>query len=72
VETKQIPFQMTRVNIEPVMTSFPGWATPTSECKTAEDLPETVRNYIAFINEQIGVPVKWVSNGPGRDQIITL
>ncbi|MCU0394866.1 MAG: adenylosuccinate synthase [Chitinophagaceae bacterium] len=71
-ETNQIPFQMTRVNIEPVYASFPGWNTPTDGCKTAADLPESMKTYISFINEKIGVPVKWVSNGPGRDQIVTL
>lgn len=71
-ETNQVPFQMTRVQIDPVYVSFPGWSTPTDGCKTAADLPETMKTYISFINEKIGVPVKWVSNGPGRDQIVSL
>lgn len=72
VETNQIPFQMTRLNIEPVLKQFPGWNTDTTGCKTEVDLPETMRSYIRFINERIGAPVKWVSNGPGRDQIVPL
>jgi adenylosuccinate synthase len=72
VETNQIPFQMTRLNIEPVLKQFPGWNTDTTGCKTEADLPETMRTYIRFINERIGAPVKWVSNGPGRDQIVSL
>ena len=28
--------------------------------------------YVDFINEYLKVPVKYVSNGPGRDQLITL
>jgi adenylosuccinate synthase len=35
-------------------------------------LPATMHEYIKFINEYVGVPVKHVSNGPGRDQIVHL
>jgi adenylosuccinate synthase len=72
VETDQIPFDICKANIEPVLKSFPGWNTDTTVCKTENDLPETMRTYIQFINEKIGAPVKWVSNGPGRDQIVPL
>lgn len=71
-ETNQVPFQMTRVAIEPVLRQFDGWKTDTSVCKTAAELPAAVHEYIAFINEQIGAPICWVSNGPGRDQIVAL
>lgn len=71
-QTKQVPYQMTRVNIEPVLTSFEGWNTDTSVCKTAAELPAKMLEYIAFINREIGVPITWVSNGPGREQIVAL
>jgi adenylosuccinate synthase len=71
-ETKEIPFQMTRVKMEPVLEEFEGWFTDTSHCKTPGMLPEKMQVYIDFINSYIGVPVTWVSNGPGRDQIIKM
>ena len=70
--TNEIPFQMTRVKMEPVLEEFEGWFTDTSHCKTAGILPEKMQIYIEFINKYIGVPVTWVSNGPGRDQIIKM
>ena len=72
VETKEIPFQMTRVDIKPILQEFEGWATDTSKCKEVAELPAKMHSYIQFINEYIGVPVAWVSNGPGRDQIIKM
>ena len=69
-ETSEIPFQMTRVKIEPVLKQFDGWKIDTSVAKTPAELPEKVHTYIKFINEFVGVPVAYVSNGPGRDQII--
>lgn len=69
-ETKEVPFQMSGVTIEPVLQSFPGWSTDTTQIKDAAALPNTITNYINFINSEIGAPVKFVSNGPGRDQIV--
>jgi adenylosuccinate synthase len=69
-ETKEVPFQMSRVKIDPVLQSFPGWNMDTTSIKDAASLPPTMTNYINFINSEIGAPVKYVSNGPGRDQIV--
>ncbi|MEO7309846.1 MAG: adenylosuccinate synthase [Chitinophagaceae bacterium] len=71
-QTSQIPFQMTRAAIEPVYQSFEGWYTDTTGMKTANELPEKMNGYIKFINEFVGVPVSYVSNGPGRDQIVKM
>ncbi|TAH12085.1 MAG: adenylosuccinate synthase [Sphingobacteriia bacterium] len=71
-ETREVPFQLSRVKINPVLEAFKGWNTDTTKMKTANELPLDMNNYIDFINHYIGVPVKFVSNGPGRDQIVTL
>jgi adenylosuccinate synthase len=71
-ETREIPFQMTRVKIEPVLQQFEGWNTDTTGCNEPGSLPDKMKTYIDFINSFIGVPVAWVSNGPGRDQIIKM
>jgi adenylosuccinate synthase len=70
--SKEIPFQMNRVKIEPELKAFPGWKMDTSQIKNEKDLPEAARSYIAFINEYLGVNVAWISNGPGRDQLIEI
>jgi len=71
-ETNQIPFQMTRVAIDPVYKGFEGWKTDTTSVTSGENMPEKMKEYIEYINKFVGVPVKYVSNGPGRDQIISL
>ena len=65
-----IPFQMTKVNIEPVYTKVAGWQTDITAIKSFDALPEKLVSYIAYINKELGVPVKYISNGPDRDQII--
>jgi adenylosuccinate synthase len=71
-ETDRIPFQMTRADIQPVLKTFTGWNTDTSTAKTPEELPGVMQEYIRFINEYLGVPVAFVSNGPGREQIVKM
>ena len=55
---------------KPVLKNLPGWKCDIRGIKKYEDLPENCRNYIEFIEEQIGYPITMVSNGPGRDDII--
>lgn len=69
-ETDKVPFQMNKMNIEPVYKTFPGWNTDITQVKTAADMPAKMNDYIKFINEFLKVPVKYISNGPGRDQLI--
>ena len=69
-ETNQIPFQMQRMNVEPVYKKFDGWKTDITSIKNFNNLPPEMNVYINYINETLGVPVNFISNGPGSDQII--
>ena len=55
---------------KPVLRSMPGWKTDITGIRNYEELPENCRNYVEFIEEQIGYPITMVSNGPGREDII--
>jgi adenylosuccinate synthase len=69
-ETDQVPFQMQRGVIEPVYKKFNGWKTDTTSIKKFNNLPSEMNVYIDYINKTLGVPVNYISNGPGSDQII--
>ena len=69
-EQSQIPFQISRMNIEPVYKRFKGWQTDITGLKTFADLPQNMKIYIDYIDKTLKVPVKYISNGPGSDQII--
>ncbi|BAV09164.1 Adenylosuccinate synthetase [Filimonas lacunae] len=71
-EKAEVPFQMTRVNIEPIYKSFKGWNSDSTKIKEASAMTADMHTYIKFINEYIGAPTRYVSNGPGREQIIRL
>ena len=60
-----------KLNIaKPVFEKLPGWKCDIRGIKKYEDLPEKCRNYIEFVEKEIGYPIKIVSNGPARDDII--
>lgn len=55
---------------KPVLKVLPGWKEDIRGIKRYEDLPENCRNYIEFVENEIGYPITMVSNGPGREDII--
>ena len=55
---------------EAVYEEFDGWDEDISEIKDFEKLPESFRNYVKFIEEQTGVPVKLISTGANRKALI--
>ena len=55
---------------KPVLKTLPGWKCDIRGIKKYEDLPENCRNYIEFVEKEIGFPITMISNGPGRDDII--
>ncbi|MEP7164470.1 MAG: adenylosuccinate synthase [Ferruginibacter sp.] len=69
-EKNYVPFQMSRVNIEAVYQSFEGWKTVVSSIDNYAALPAKMKTYINYLNEFLKVPVKYISNGPGREQIV--
>ncbi|MDY6046401.1 MAG: adenylosuccinate synthase [Anaerobutyricum sp.] len=68
--TTEFPVTHLLEKAKPVLKVLPGWKCDIRGIKNYEDLPENCRNYIEFIEKQIGYPITMVSNGPGRDDII--
>ncbi len=54
----------------PRYTELPGWEADITEVRRFEDLPRTARSYIEFVEDQVGIPVNWVSVGPERRQVV--
>ena len=67
--SNQWPFD-TFANIEPVYTEFKGWKTDLTHCRTEEELPQEFRDYIAFMESFLEVPIKIISVGPDREATI--
>jgi adenylosuccinate synthase len=55
---------------EPLFETLPGWEVDLRGCRAMEDLPEAARTYIRFIEDQVQIPVKYISVGPERTDLM--
>ena len=67
---KDFPVTSKLAKAKPVYEVLPGWECDIRGIKEYDKLPENCRKYVEFIEKEIGVPIKMVSNGPKRDEII--
>ena len=49
---------------------MPGFGEDISGARSVDELPETAREYLRFVEDFVGVPITLIGVGPGRDQII--
>ncbi len=68
--TQEMPDVPTLEHVEPVYETWPGWMTPTGHIRRWQDLPANARRYLERIEDLAGAPIRFVSVGPERDQII--
>ena len=68
--TKDFPAASKLEKAKPVWEVMPGWKCNIRGIKEYGQLPENCRKYIERIEEELQVPLKMISNGPGRDEII--
>ncbi len=67
---KEFPVTSILKDCKPVYKVFPGWKCDIRGIRNYDELPEKCRDYIEFIEKEIGFPITIVSNGPARDDII--
>lgn len=68
--TRDFPTTNKLKKAKPVYEVLPGWKCDIRGITEYDKLPENCRKYIEFIEKELEVPVKMVSNGPGRHEII--
>jgi adenylosuccinate synthase len=56
--------------VKPVYEVLPGWRRSTADARRLADLPVEARRYLDRLEELSGAPVRYVSVGTRRDQII--
>lgn len=71
-EIDHLPYAVDDDALEPVYTELEGWQQDLTGLDNYDDAPEALKNYIQFIEDQVGVPVTIISVGPDRKQTIYL
>lgn len=67
--TDQLPFDITEGIEDVIHTRHDGWRQDL-KADRYEDLPEAVKNYLVYIEQQLSLPVTYISTGPGREELI--
>jgi adenylosuccinate synthase len=62
-DTRELPFDLTTKEIQPVYQAFTPWT-------STDGITDELQAYIDFIEDYLKVPIVWVSVGPGREQLI--
>jgi adenylosuccinate synthase len=68
---EEFPMSQTDLHhARPVYKELPGWGVDITGCRMRGDLPETARDFVGFVEAEIGAPLCMISVGPERDQAI--
>ena len=68
--TEEFPNGDTLTRAKAAIQYMKGWKCDISSCRTMDSLPDAAREYIDYIEKSVGAPIKYVSVGPERDEII--
>ena len=71
-ETRDFPYPALLDEAEPVTEYMEGWRCDVSGARRWTELPEAARRYVRRVEEEVGVPLGWLSVGPRREQYIRL
>ena len=63
------PFESNEA-VEPVYSSLPGWKADITGVRRYEDFPQAFRDYVSFIERETGCPIRIISVGPDREEIV--
>jgi len=58
--------------VTPVYAELSGWSRDLTSATERDQLPSAAIDYVTFLSEQIGVPIRLIGVGPGRDQFVHL
>ena len=71
VSCEEMPSDVERLGrVRPVYETLPGWERPTTGARRLADLPPQARAYLDRLQDLAGAPIRYVSVGTRRDQII--
>ncbi len=65
-----MPYSIEENEVEVIYEELPGWSEDLTGATTWEELPQTLKDYVHYLEEKLEIPVSTVSVGPDRVQII--
>ena len=69
-QTDEFPFPVCLQDAKPVIEYVDGWKCDISKVRSWDELPESARNYVEYVERAIGCHIGYVSVGAERDSLI--
>lgn len=70
--TKEFPFDINNVTIDPIYETLEGWKGQMTDCTSKEAMPNSFVSYYTFLEKYLDTKIQFISNGTGRDNLIKL
>lgn len=67
-----MPYDIVTVPTEPVLETLRGWNEDLTGIKAIDQIPATLKDYMLFLENHLGVPIRFLSVGPDRTQTLEL
>jgi len=67
-----MPYEIITNQAEPVLEEIEGWNQDITGIRSKDEIPTALKNYIAYLEKALEVPIKYLSVGPDRVQTIEL
>lgn len=67
-----MPYDVNVIKPEPIYETIKGWDTDITAINTPDQIPPALIDYIAYLENQLNVTIKYLSVGPDRIQTLTL
>ena len=67
-----MPYDIISIEPKPVLKAIDGWATDVTKITSVDEIPAKLTDYIAFLEKELEVPIKFLSVGPDRAQTLVL
>ncbi|MEN8157440.1 MAG: adenylosuccinate synthase [Bacteroidota bacterium] len=69
--TDQLPYNLD-AEVKPIFTELAGWETDLTGVRSKDQFPRALNDYIQFLEKELQIPIKYISVGPDREQIIEM
>ena len=67
-----MPYEIITNKPEPVLKEMEGWNQDLTGIRSKDEIPAALQNYINYLEQELNVPIKYLSVGPDRTQTIVL
>ena len=67
---KHLPYNIEPENVTPIYENVAGWSEDITDATNESELPQAFLDYVSYIEQEVGVPIKIISVGPDRKQTI--